>query len=566
MQARLGPLVVDERQGFVARGEERLSLNQKAVELLIRLGRAHGRPIRRELLRCELWPDREVSDKALSMLVVELRRRLQPYFEGQDPIETVAGVGYSLSVPYESCASQLLLASRVSKGRGRIAIYVAATSCLSRGSVAVELSACFRETLINTLSSDAALEVRVQQPPCEGAPDEVTFVIQSSLRVIRRDAVLSVRCVTHRDEKICWVASRRTPTSHAFAVETELSERLRSELHLVATGSGGRQGWKHYRQSSGFKALTDGQGLVAARNTMGFSAAREKFKHALALDPGCAPALVGMADCEILSAFYDGAEASGAARRATSYVEHALSLHTDLAAAHCTRGFISLAQLQFEHAEEELREAIRLDDSNAIAFQWYADFLASQGRVVDAVQFGRLALARAPDSVVVNTQLGQLLHMAGMFDDAHTQLERVLAMDPACAGAHCFMALNLAMQGKAAALDHSERAIVLSPNTPFFRGAHGSILARLDERERALQQLHALEAAASGSAAFAEAAMMVAATLRRVKRAIDWFRIATAHSTAWALYAAALPILAPIREDAAFLALLRARGMASDVH
>jgi len=93
MQARLGPLIVDERDGLVAQGEERLLLNQKAVELLIRLGRAGGKPIRRESLRCELWPDREVSDKALSMLVMELRRRLQPYFAGQNPIQTVPGVG-----------------------------------------------------------------------------------------------------------------------------------------------------------------------------------------------------------------------------------------------------------------------------------------------------------------------------------------------------------------------------------------------------------------------------------------------------------------------------------------
>jgi len=562
MKARLGPLIVDEHAGYVAHGPDRLELSRKQVELLIRLGRAGGQPVRRESLLEGIWPDRDVSDKSLSMLVMEVRRHLQPFFVNQKPIQTVPGSGYSLSVPYELCASQPRWARGACEAPGRMTLYVAVPTRLSPHASAIDLGSCLRDTLLNTLSSEPALEVSARETPLDGVVEAAALVIQSSVRVIRREVLLSVRCVTPSDEKICWAASERAPLSSAFDAETALCERLRSELRLVATGPGGRQAWKQYRQSSGFDSLVDGQRLVAARNTSGFSAARTRFQHALALDPGCAPALVGMADCEILSTFYGGAEVAGAMRRATMYVEHALALDADLASAHCTRGFVNLAQMRFANAEQDLLEAIRLDDSNAMAFQWYADFLSSQGRMSEAVQFGHLAVARAPHSIVVNVQLGQLLHMAGLFDDAQAQLERVLAVDPACAGAHCFLALNLAMTGNATAFEHARRAMALSPNTPFFRGVYGSILARLGEHERALQHLHVLEAVAYGAPACAEAAMMIAMALGQPKRAIAWFRVATCDSAAWALYAAALPIIAPLRAEPAFQALIRHRGMA----
>jgi hypothetical protein len=91
---------------------------------------------------------------------------------------------------------------------------------------------------------------------------------------------------------------------------------------------------------------------------------------------------------------------------------------------------------------------------------------------------------------------------------------------------------------------------------------YGSILARLGEHERALQHLHVLEAVAYGAPACAEAAMMIAMALGQPKRAIAWFRVATCDSAAWALYAAALPIIAPLRAEPAFQALIRHRGMA----
>ena len=577
LSARIGSLIVDERAGSVTRGDgARLGISRKAVELLVVLGHAGNRPVPRDSLLQSLWPDRNVSDKALSMLVVELRRHLMPALGGRDPIRTVPGLGYCLAEPYDPCEFPCSLARESNGARGRMMVAIGAPTSLSGGSRAKSLAACFHDTLLNSLSGEPGLLVRARDvDSVDGATESSILAIRSSVRVVGRDVIFSVRCMTPVDDEICWAASERAPSSRSLDAETRLCERLRQELQFAVSGQWGRQTWKKYRQSSGFDVLAEGQRLVAERSSDALCIARGKFEHALALDPSCAPALVGMADCEILGTYYGGTEVAAATRRATAYVQRALAMNSELASAHSTHGLISLTQLRFEHAERELLEAIRLDGSSAMALQWYADLLATQGRIGEAVEAGRLAVACAPRSIVVNTQLGQLLHMAGAFEEARAQLERVLTLEPCCPGAHACLGLNHAASGGIQALkdsqlaaahnhraaEHSRRAVELSPGTPFYRGVLGAIFAIMGERERALRLLQALEANASRSAAFAEAAILVAGALGQTKRAIDWFRVATSNGASWALCMPMLPILSRMRAEPAFQNLIRSRGM-----
>jgi DNA-binding winged helix-turn-helix (wHTH) protein/Tfp pilus assembly protein PilF len=562
VKAAFGSLIIDEQTCSVLHGCDRVPLSRKATELIIYLGRARSRPVERKILLRDLWPDREVSDKALSMLVVEVRRQLATCFPGIEPIRTLPGIGYALAIPYEQSEAVSTSAWCTRKSRARLRLAIEPPALLSSNEEARELAACWHDRLLNSLACERGLDVVTrQQAAVDLEAHDFTLVVQSSVRIVELDLLLSVRCVTPAEGRVCWAASERGALAKAFDVETALCNRLCRELEAYATGCYGRQVWRQYRQSAGFAALADGQRLVTTRSGSALVAARQRFRQALSLDPGCAPALVGMADCEILSAFHDGSERAASAQRATEYVERALALDADLSSAHSTQGFIHLIQLRFASSERELLEAIRLDDSNAIALQWYADFLASQGKMLEAVQAGYVAVACAPYDAVVNAQLGQMLHMAGLYDEAQSQLERALALDPSFPGGHCFLALNLAMTGNPAALEHGRHAVELAPGTPFYRGAYGGILARLGQRERALQQLHALEANTSRSDAFGEAAAVVATALGQSKRAIDLLRKSTSQGAGWGLYAGVFPMLDPIWDEPAFKALVRGRGM-----
>ncbi|WP_129777603.1 winged helix-turn-helix domain-containing protein [Peristeroidobacter soli] len=563
MKAKLGPLQVDEMFRRISVEGQPLAVSRRGVELIVLLGRSPDTPVRREFLLQKLWPDRDVGDKTLSMLVVAVRRQLAPYFDGIEPIKAEPRIGYQLMVPYRPSESTFELAQIVLRAPTRMQIAVLDPAILSAGSEAARLGACLRESLLTHLGAEVSLDVSVVGATLDELERQrAEVMIESAVRVLDAEVHLSVRCLTLPDRKICWASGERAALDDAFTAEAALCGRLIEELRLATSSHTGRQLWRHYRRSSSYRVLAEGQQLVAARSAEGLAAARKKFSSVLEADPGCAAALVGMADCEILAAWYDGAARNVATQRAMTYIERALVLDAELASAHSTCGFVHLACMRFAPAERELLRAMQLDDSNAAALQWYADFLVSQGRVQAAVHVAHLAVARAPESVVVNTQLGQLLHMAGRFEDSQEQLQRTLALDSHTAGALGFSALNAMMLGQADAVQLGRRAVELSPSTPIFRGIYASALARFGERERALHQFHAIEANAQRSTSFAEAAMLVAAALGQTKRAISWFRAATADAAAWTLYAPTLPMLEAVRQEPSFTAMLHGRGMA----
>jgi len=563
MKAKLGPLLVDEQARRIRIEGRTLAVSRRGVELIMLLGRSPDAPLRREFLLHKLWPDRDVGDKALSMLVVAVRRHLAPHFEGRDAIRAEPRIGYQLAVPYQPCESTFELAEMAQSPPTRMLVAVLEPTVLSAGPDAVRLGACLRESLLARLGAEAGLEVGVRGTSLAAdEPEPFALAIESSVRLVDAEVQLNVRCLTLPDRKICWTSGERVPFADAFEAEAALCQRLVDELRLATGSPNGRQLWMQYRRSNSFRALIEGQQLLAARSAAGLSAARSRFRSALETDPGCAPALVGMAECEILSAWYDGVARNVATQRAMTYIERALILNAELASAHSTCGFVHLACMRFANAEQELLQAIRLDESNAEALQWYADFLVSQSRVKEAIHVAHMAVARAPETVVVNMQLGQLLHMAGRFEESQEQLHRTLTLDAQAAGAHGFISLNAMMLGDAEAVQLGRRAMELSPSTPIFRGIYASTLARFGERERALHHFHAIEANAQHSTSYAEAAMLVAAALGQTKRAISWFQAATADAAAWALYAPTLPMLAGVRQEPSFRALLHGRGMA----
>lgn len=91
-----GPFVLDRRQQRLWRGAEEIRLPPRAFALLLMLTSDPGAVFSRSRLMDALWsPDDEVSEGALTQLVLVLRRGLGP--EGRTLVRTVAKGGYAFS-------------------------------------------------------------------------------------------------------------------------------------------------------------------------------------------------------------------------------------------------------------------------------------------------------------------------------------------------------------------------------------------------------------------------------------------------------------------------------------
>jgi tetratricopeptide (TPR) repeat protein len=128
---------------------------------------------------------------------------------------------------------------------------------------------------------------------------------------------------------------------------------------------------------------------------------------------------------------------------------HALALDDSLAEAHASLALVSENyDYDWQTAEKEFRRAIQLNPDYATAHQWYAEYLAWQGRFDEALAESERARRLDPMSLIIATDRGTILFYDRKYDRAIDQFRAVLDMDPVFANARAFLASTYVQQGK----------------------------------------------------------------------------------------------------------------------
>ena len=163
---------------------------------------------------------------------------------------------------------------------------------------------------------------------------------------------------------------------------------------------------------------------------------------------GYVPAYAGLADAYNLLGYYGVMPADDARRRARDAATRGLELDPMLAEARASRGLVELEELQWSAAAADFTAAVDAKPAYASGHQWYAAYLAQQGRFDDALAHVNIALALDPLSVAVNGQLGTVLTFMRRYDDAIVHLQQAVAVAPDWARTHLIFAEALAHNGE----------------------------------------------------------------------------------------------------------------------
>ena len=94
-----GPFQLDAAERALYRQGEFVAVTPKALETLLVLVEEAGHVVTREQLLARVWPDAFVEEGSLSNTISTLRKILNPHFEGDGPIATVARRGYRFTAP-----------------------------------------------------------------------------------------------------------------------------------------------------------------------------------------------------------------------------------------------------------------------------------------------------------------------------------------------------------------------------------------------------------------------------------------------------------------------------------
>src|SRR5262249_32005558 len=216
----------------------------------------------------------------------------------------------------------------------------------------------------------------------------------------------------------------------------------------------------------------------------------EYFQRSIAADPKYAPAYAGLADAYWLlgAPGWEVDRPIGLLERAQANAERALAIDPQLAEAHAVLAMLRLSY-RWDRAgsEQEIREAIRLNPSSAVAHQYYSATLTTMGKFDDAIAEARRALELDPLSAPASTTLGIRYWYAGRLAEAAIQFTKTLDGHPEFAVAHWGLAhTHLANGNNTRAIDELQRAVELSGNSAYMRAHLAFGLAKAGNRERAM--------------------------------------------------------------------------------
>lgn len=229
-----------------------------------------------------------------------------------------------------------------------------------------------------------------------------------------------------------WGAQYNRPFADLLIVEDEVATNLAESLRRTLTPAERQQLTRDYTQNAeAYRLFLKGRYFWNRRTREGFQKAIESFNQAIELDPGYAPAYVGLADCYNLSAEFRILEPGEAYGHSKAAIKRALEFDDQLAAAYTSRGWARFAyDWDWEGAEEDFRRALELDPQYDLAHHWYATYLSAMGRHEEALARINRALELDPLSVATHVTKGTILYRAHRFDEARAQLQKALELDP----------------------------------------------------------------------------------------------------------------------------------------
>jgi len=294
----------------------------------------------------------------------------------------------------------------------------------------------------------------------------------------------------------------------------------------------------------------------------------EYFNRAIEADPNYAIAYVGLADAYLVLGGFGIAtlapkEAYPKAREAA---ERALELDETLAEAHASLGYcLANYDWNWSRAEREFRRALELKPGDPVAHHWYGFlYLASMGRLDQAIDELRQALELDPLSLSIGSNIGLLLYLARRYDDALDQFQRNLEMDRTFVYTHFQLALTYEQCGRYdEAISALQKAIALSGTSTLPRALLARVYALAGRKKEASALLDELSESSTQTYVSPYRVAAVHAALGNKDRAFKWLEHAYEGRDGWLIWLAVDPVVDSLRSDKRFTDLLNRVGLAS---
>jgi TolB-like protein/Tfp pilus assembly protein PilF len=396
---------------------------------------------------------------------------------------------------------------------------------------------------------------------------QVDAVVTGSLRRTGDSLHLSVQLISKRDGQALWAAgydraARDIPRVHSEAVRAMLQHagiQLTAEEHA-------RLGAPRAVDPGAFALYTRGRYAWTKRDAVALKNAQGFFIQALDIDPTYAAAYAGLADTYNQLGYTLGLPPWEAFPKAKKAASDALQQDSTSAEAHVALGYATMYyDWDWIGAEREFRTAVALNPSWATAHEQYSLFLLAMGRFDEAESQVQQAVRLDPLSAPIAGQAGWVSHYRGRQAEAAARLEAAVAMDSG--NPVLRFQLGRVYQAQAKYQDGlKEYGLVRSKGSVGVTtiAAMGNVDALLGKRDEARKMLSELDSIArSGKYVSPYVVALVHTGLGDKDSAFVWLNKAVDDRTHWLVWLNRDPRWIPLRADPRFPALGRRIGLPS---
>ncbi len=259
---------------------------------------------------------------------------------------------------------------------------------------------------------------------------DVGTLIEGSVRKAANRVRIAVQLIDARTEGHVWAQNYDKQLDDVFAIQSEIANRVAETLRIKLVDVERERLEKSPTENVEAHTLyLKGRYHWNKRSKAHLERALEYLQLAIESDPGYALAHVGVADCYEMMGDHGYMEPAEAYARAKEPAERAIRLDNSLSEAHLTLAWTLLHEWKWDQAEREFEQSIDLNPNNATAHRWYGHFLFFLGRNQEAMTEIERSLGLDPKSPLPSLNIAEGLWILKEYDGAIEKYKTTIAIE-----------------------------------------------------------------------------------------------------------------------------------------
>ena len=451
---------------------------------------------------------------------------------------------------------------------------IAVLPFVNRGSADSDyISDGLTESIINDLSQLPNLKVmsrnsvfryQGKEIDAQAVAKELSVEAVLTGRVTQRGNALSVsvELVNARDNSQIWGQQYNRKTADVFEVQQEIASQISERLRLKLTTEDREHLAKRPTQNlKAFQYYMQGQSFAQRRTREDLLTAISYCEKAIAEDQNYALAYAGLADAYANLGVRGYMSPVEGRRKAEDAARKAVAIDDTLAEGHATLGQVHVvfAPSNFSLGDLELRRAIELSPSLAIARSYLGGSFVRQGRYAESLEPLLKARELDPLSSINARNVALPYYLQRDYSQALEIVRQANELGPSFSTTwEVGVFVHNGMFDEA--LAGLEKAKLERKNNPLLIYSTGMVYAAQGKRAEALQTIKELEGMSGDSLSEAHWIAKIYAALNEKELTLSWLERGVNANAIGAFYRDE-PMWDVIRSDARFAELLRRLGI-----